>query len=286
MTKEIGFTLTRGKRTLSLGNGSEFGVLEYSGIEASEYSISMQNNAQLDGGLVTGRRVEPRAIGITAEYRRADERDEMRRALIRFFDPKQGGALTVTYGNISRRIDYEVESFAIGQKNLFEPLRFSVSLICPSPYFRDLNAFAKNMAGVRALMAFPFVIPGGSGRALSYREMQQEAVVVNPGAKAVGLNVLFIAKRGAATNPALYNLSTGQYLRLMLTMAEGDRLSVCTVPGSKRVELNGVNAIQHIDRGSSFFGLAPGETVLKYDAAEGKQNLDVYPRFTPEYLGV
>ena len=267
MAKSIIFSLVGGGMSLLLGSGnsSEFGVLDYSGIEASEYSISWQSNAQLDGGLVAGRKVEPRPIGITAEYRRADPGDNMRRTLIRFFDPKRTGVLTVTYGSVSRKIAYEVESFSIGQKNLFEPLRFSVSLICPSPYWQDVNSFTKNMAGIRALMAFPFVIPAGSGRVLSYREMQQEAVVVNPGSKAVGLNVLFIAQRGTA---------------------EGDRLTVCTVPGSKRVELNGVNAIQYIDRGSSFFGLEPGETVLKYDAGENKQNLDVYPRFTPEYLGV
>lgn len=288
MAKSIIFSLVSNNMTLILGseNRSDFGVLDYSGIEASEYSISWQSNAQLDGGIVAGRKVEPRPIGITAEYRRADPGDNMRRTLIRFFDPKQTGVLTATYGSISRKIAYEVESFSIGQKNLFEPLRFSVSLICPSPYWQDVNSFTKNMAGIRALTAFPFVIPAGSGRVLSYREMQQEAVVVNPGSKAAGLNVLFIAKRGAVTNPMLINLSTGQYIRLMLTMAEGDRLSVCTVPGSKRVEHNGVNAIQYIDRGSSFFGLAPGETVLKYDAGENKQNLDVYPRFTPEYLGV
>ena len=130
MAKSIIFSLVSNNMTLILGseNRSDFGVLDYSGIEASEYSISWQSNAQLDGGIVAGRKVEPRPIGITAEYRRADPGDNMRRTLIRFFDPKQTGVLTATYGSISRKIAYEVESFSIGQKNLFEPLRFSVSL--------------------------------------------------------------------------------------------------------------------------------------------------------------
>ena len=285
MAEKLKAVLESGKEKIEVGSGCEWGMLDYSGFEASDYSIALSNNAQLDGSVVAGKKVEPRPISITAEYCKTDKDDRERKRLIRLFNPKKSGVLTVSVGDVSRKIAYEVESFEIGEKSLFKPLRFTVNLLCPSPYWQGVEEFAKNMAGIRKLLAFPFVI-AKSRNVLSYREMQQEAVITNKGDKTVGLNVVFEAKRGNVMNPALYNLTTGVFLRMELEMAEGDVLTICTVPGKKRVELNGVNAIQYIDRKSRFFGIEPGETLLKYDAEEGKQNLDVYPKYTPEYLGV
>ena len=286
MAEQLKAVISQGGDSISLGSGGDFGLLEYEGFEASEYTISFDSNAQLDGGTVAGKKVEPRPIKLVGEYLRVDKSDRMRQRLIKLFNPKKTGELTVTFGNVSRKIQYEVEAFKVDEQNIFRPLRFTANLICPSPYWLDTETFAKNMAGVRKLLAFPFIIPKQRGVVMSYREMQQEAVIVNKGNREVGLNVTFEAKRGSVLNPALYNLSKKQYLRMELEMQEGDVLTICTIPGKKRVEWNGANAIQYIDRGSVFFGIAPGETVIKYDADDNKQNLDVYPRYTPEYLGV
>ena len=286
MANKIKFVLKQGKESLELGSGSDFGILDYSGIEASDYTLSLEDNAQLDGATIAGKKVEPRPITIKAEYRKTDKEDKIRQKIIRFFNPKKSGELTVTFGNITRKIGYEIEgSPQIEERNIFRALRFSVNLLCPAPYFQDVETFAKNMAGVREVLAFPLVFPP-RGLVTSYREMQQVAVFNNKGDKAIGLNVLFEAKGGGVTNPVLYNLSTGEFLRVEIEMNKGDKLTICTIPGKKRVELNGKNAIQYIDRNSRFFAIAEGETLLKYDADEGRQNLDVYPRYTPEYLGV
>ena len=283
--RAVSFAFACGGRELLLGSGSDFGVAAFSGLEAGEYGHVWQRHAQLDGGVVTGRTVEPRKLSVTAEYAGCDSDGGVRSSVISFFDPKTPGELTVTLGCVSRRIGYEVAGLRIDGFAPADTLRFTVSLVCPSPYWLDLAAFARNMAGVRALFAFPLFIPP-DGLVAAYREMKQEITVSNPGQKPVGVSALFVARRGSVTAPALFDLTTGEYVRLLTAMSSGDRLTICTVPGKKRVELNGVNAISSIDPGSSFFQLAPGDSRLRYDADENVQNLDVYPRFTPEYLGI
>jgi len=271
--------------TLTLGSGTSLPITACSGFEAPPLSLPLTPIAQLDGAALGSVRADPRTLTISCRALAPDPDHTLRRALIDHFAPDREGTLTATLGAVSRVIRYHPAAFAFTEQNLTAPPSFTVSLLCPSPYWRDVNTFAKNMAGVIGFFAFPLAIPP-AGLALSYREFRQEAVITNAGIRAVGLHVIFRAERGPVADPVLHNLTDGTFIRLHLTMQQGDILTVCTVPGAKRVELNGANVITSIDRGSSFFSLAPGDTILKYDAAENVHNLDVYPRFTPEYAGI
>ena len=285
MQKNFSLLLSSNGQSLSLGSGTDFVISDHSGFESPPCSVNLSANSQLDGAVVIDKKLLPRTLSFSCDCLSSDASQLLRNRLISFFNPHCSGTLTATVGSVSRKIAYEILSFSFTDKNLAAPPSFSVSLICPSPYWQDISEFSKNMAGIVGLFAFPLVIPQ-SGLALSYREFLQEAVISNPGIREIGLNVIFRAARGPVTNPVLYNLSKDCYIKTNLVMQKGDVLSFCTIPGQKRVELNGVNAIRYIDRGSSFFTLTPGDTLLKYDAAAGKQNLDVFPRFTPEYLGI
>ena len=285
MQEIFSLLLASSGKTLRLGSGSDFIISEHSGFEAPTCSVSLSANVQLDGAVVVDKKLLPRTLSFSCYCLSPDNALLSRNQLINFFNPQHSGVLTATIGSVSRKISYELLSFTFTDKNVAAPPSFSVSLICPSPFWQDTAEFSKNMAGIVGMFSFPLVIPP-NGLALSYRELLQEAVVTNPGSREVGLNVIFRAERGSVTNPVLYNISRGCYFKVNITLQQGDVLSFCTVPGKKRVELNGVNAIRYIDRGSSFFGISPGETLLKYDAAGGKQNLDVFPCFTPEYLGI
>lgn len=283
--KNILFHLESGGETLELGMGTPYGVLDYNGLEASMYTVTWKTAAQLDGGLLNGRRTEPRTIQIIAEYFPEDDSDSARHFLEGFFHPKEGGELTVTYNEVQRKIDYELSSFQILSKNIWGPTRFSVQLLCLQPYFKDMEGFDVNLAGLRNMFAFPLVFPP-AGFVASFRELTVQVTVNNPGQLPAGMNVEIIARRGVAVNPALYNLSTGEYVRVIKTLNQYQTLRICTIPGQKRVEIDGVNAMQYIDRSSVFFSMPPGDSILKYDADTGRQNLDVYPRFEPMYLGV
>ena len=73
-------------------------------------------------------------------------------------------------------------------------------------------------------------------------------------------------------------------------MSEGEEITVTTDIGSKRVEsyLNGVttNIFNDLDIHSSFMWLDIGDNVIRYDAEEMIEQLEVYIYYTNYYLGV
>lgn len=283
--KQILLTLEQGGKTLSIGTGQVYGLLSVSGLEASDYTIDYQPYAQLDGSRVAGLRIEPRPIAIAAECTAIDAPELLRQTLASFFDPKTAGLLTVALGGVTRSISYRVEGLTFTQKTLFEPLRFTANLSCPSPYFLG-EGFSANLAGVTNQTGFPLAFHSVYRPVLSYRTQRQEAPVYNAGDRAVGVRALFQAKRGQVVNPKLENFTTGEMVRVLVTLEKNDELVVDTRPGHKSVTLNGANIIQKIDRQSVFFQFQQGVNVIHYDADSGYANLDVYPRFHAEYLGV
>lgn len=261
---------------------SDYFLSAVEGISGINTSLNLMQTAQIDGSVYIGERVEPRNIVLTVMIYQDLERK--RHHLQRVFSPHKTGTLTYTGDNISRFISYRVESLDIPDSN--QPNKFAtISLLCPDPFFRDVQEFTKNMADTIPLFTAPFALPP-HGRALSVRVFQQEATIVNPGDKDTGLTIVFHAARGTVTNPRLDNLTTGEYVQVNITLSQGQKLVVNTNRGSKGVLLNGVNKSHLKDRESTFFQMRTGENVLKYSAESGQSNLDVYPKWTAEYWGV
>ena len=89
------------------------------------------------------------------------------------------------------------------------------------------------------------------------------------------------------TLPVLKNEATGQQIGMKMTLAQGDTLTISTLPRQKQILLNGENAMMKMDRTSDLtFALTPGDNLLCYEAADGRSNMDVRLYYTPEYLGV
>lgn len=119
-----------------------------------------------------------------------------------------------------------------------------------------------------------------------YRTLRKEVVLVNDGDVSTGIQIQFVAKRGEVKNPKITNVRTGQFMRVLCSMAMGDVLLVDTNARHQVIELNGVNYYQHIDRQSEPFELDVGDNYLEYDADENYTNLDVNLYYRPKYLGV
>ncbi len=194
------------------------------------------------------------------------------------------GKLYVNYSGVKRVINYEVAGFKDSRENLYDPLKFIINLICPNPFFKDEREFSKNMAGKINSITVPFTIPA-RGMIMSAKVLRQEATIINNGDKDTGLIISFMAK-GEVSNPKIENLTTGKFLRIVVDLMPGDILTINTNKGTKRIELNGKNISQKMDRSSSFIDMQVGENILKYSADKGYTNLNVYPKWTAEFFGV
>jgi len=284
LDKYIDIKLECNGKILEIGKDKLYKLINIEGISSSEYSVDIVNNAQFDGGTVKSKRVESRLITITAEYPSTEDTETRRQNLIRFFNPYLTGKLYVNYSGVKRVINYEVAGFKDSRENLYDPLKFIINLICPNPFFKDEREFSKNMAGKINSITVPFTIPA-NGMIMSAKVLRQEATIINNGDKDTGLIISFMAK-GEVSNPKIENLTTGKFLRIVVDLMPGDILTINTNKGTKRIELNGKNISQKMDRSSSFIDMQVGENILKYSADKGYTNLNVYPKWTAEFFGV
>lgn len=278
----------------------EFGITKIEGLESSDLEISTTDNALVDGSTVDGKRIKSRPIHLEATLRDDKNNDTNRQRIIKFFNPKYTGKLTVNYNGTIRNIEYELEGWTfVAASNVYNKLSISVDLICPDPYMQNIDNFGQNMADISKQIAFPWrvvkkkvVVPDPykgltlPGQITGYRTLTKEVLLPNDGDVPTGVQIQFIAERGPCKNPKITLLGTGQFVRVKVDMNQGDVLMVDTNKRHQVIELNGVNVYQKIDRLSEPFELAVGNNYLEYDADENYTNLDVRLFYTPLYLGV
>lgn len=305
MADYIDLTLECNGMTLRMGrSGSgekrEFGITRIEGLESSDLEISTTDNALVDGSTVDGKRIQNRSIHIEATLRDDQNNERNRQRIIKFFNPKYSGKLTVDHSGITRNIEYELEGWNFAaQSNVYNELSIVVDLMCPDPFMKNTDNFGQNMADISRHIAFPWrVVKKGvavpqpyrgialSGQITGYRTLKKEVHLPNDGDVPTGVQIQFIAARGPVTNPKIVLLGTGKFVRVKAAMKAGDILLIDTNKRHQVIELNGVNVYQRIDRLSEPFELEVGSNYLEYDADENYTNLDVRLFYTPLYLGV
>lgn len=287
------FTLTRQDgRSLLLGR-DPIRLVSAEGTENGSYTLSTAENAQIPGAVVTGQKLPPRQLELSGDldYTR---REELRREMMAFFAPDQPGVAVVRRGDTERKIAYRVSALTFRQKQLCAPAEFTLRLYCPNPYWENVSDYGKNLAAAVPLIGFPLILPDGAqphGRGsrrflTGYTTTNRTAYLGNGGDAPAGIRAELTATRGQVVNPSLTLLDTGQRVRVLVTMAKGDRLELSTVPRQKTVTLNGENAFHLVDRDSEFFSVPVGGGRLEYDAQDGYTNLDLRLFYTPVYLGI
>lgn len=264
---------------------------ELTGCEASDYSPNLQANAQLDGATLNGNNIEPREIGIAAICE-----NKTRDFLVRFFNPKEDIKVTIKMYENTRWITGRVSDFRFVKNRVGNRNAFEVAVTCPDPFFRDMDSFGKNIANIVKQFAFPFISPVAAAQnqdgtyhwikdhVSGYRQFNTQLNLDNTGDIEAGVAFRVEAK-GEVVNPVITHES-GAFIRVKKTLAQGDILTISTVRGEKRIELNGINAFQYVDRDSDMFQLNVGANVIEYSAATGYTNMAVYVYYTPRYLGI
>lgn len=249
------------------------------GFAASDYVINLSDNATYDGGSVSGIKIAARPL-----YIEITEDAGNRSHYMSFFNPKKGGVLYVTIGDTRRFINYRVQNFEIEQPHLEYPPVLKIDLICPDPYFYDVEDGYRDIASRKALYGFPFLWPVNQGIMSDYKVFTDQALVINKGDVETGLIIDFKCT-GPVTNPKIENVSTGEFMRIMQDMEVGDTIRFETNTARKNIYFNG-EKYTNFDPASTFFSLAEGNNILKYGSDSGYTSLNVLVRYRAKYLGV
>lgn len=276
------FSLTRNGKTLILDE-PEYGVTDYSGLEATDYDLEKTVNTNYIGERLKRKKILSRPISISADWLgRDEEKSAKRQELIAFFSPFSSGTLTVNYMGVERTIEYEVESFKINTVSLHETLDFQVDLICMDPMFQDVLQTGDSIATWIRGWKWKFTLP------FKMKERgEPQKNIINTGHVETPVEIYF---HGPAVNPSIKNITTGETIRIIRELTTDDVLYINTGFRQKKVEIirNGTrtDAFDYIDLSSRFFSLQVGDNVIEYASENGlaPQSVEIY--YKNRYLGV
>ena len=256
---------------LRLSNNPNYSLISVTGLEPANANINTAVNASFDGSTFKSSRLENRNIVIMFAIENAVETNRIE--LYKFIKVKD--KITVFYSNNTRDVYIEgyVESMSIGFFDMKQAVQISV--ICPNPYFKNVEESMENFSTISGLFEFPFSIET-EGIPFSEIIVDQEVNIENRGDVATGMIIEFRAL-GSVTNPAIYNTETGKFVKLNETMSDGDVIQVNTNRGEKGVvKVSGgtvTNILNKLDDASSWLQLDTGDNIMMFTAEAGAVNL-------------
>ena len=168
--------------------------------------------------------------------------------------------------------------------------RFSFTLYAPYPYWMRKEKTNTTLVGLRSLFSFPWNISDPNPFQFSEYVETGYVTVLNDGEAPAYWTVTFSAL-DEVTRPRIYNMETGEYVRILKTMAEGEQITISTegdeltviITNSDGTETDG---FKYLDIESAPFKLAVGENYIKTDAEANTTALRANISFHPAFVGV
>ena len=273
----------RGEK-LNLTNNPDYVVTRVDGLNPSSANINTAVTATFDGSTFKSSRVNNRNIVI--EIVLDGNVENSRINLYKYFKTKSKVTLYLRTASRDVYTVGYVETFECG---LFERRqKAQVSLICPYPYFIDINTDIVQFSVTKDCFEFPFSI-AAEGIPFSETIINSRRSIINNGDVESGL-IIQLHATSTVLNPKIYNEDTGEYFILNVEMLEGDEIVINTNKGEKGVKMtvNGVttNIINDIESGSTWFEIEPGDNIFLYTADEYPENLRCTFVHSDKYGGV
>lgn len=248
-------------------------VYKITGLTPPNTIVSSVSNGTMDGARINSVRVNSRNLVLYLSINEDVENNRI--ALYKYFPPKK--TITLYFKNGVRNVSIE------GVVELIECDLFSnrqvvqISIICPMPYFKDVEYLVTEFGDINNLFTFPFSIES-SGMELSAMVTNQRKNIYNAGDVDTGM-IITLAAIGTVVNPVLYNVLTGEHMKLNFSMRSGDIITINTNINQKSVSIvrDGVreNLIGYMSPDSSWFVLEAGDNIFTYDAEQGKERLQI-----------
>ena len=270
--------------TLELTNNPNYTVFKIEGLNPPQATINSSVNTTTDGSNINSVRLENRNIVIYIAMEGDIEANRIN--LYKYFPVKKN--VKLMFSNETRKI--QIEGYVeLVECDLFTSREVAqISIICPRPYFKDVNDLVTTFGDVSSMFEFPFSMPK-SGIEISGINTNQRRSIINTGDIETGIIIKLFAV-GTVVNPVIYDVLNRTQLKLNFTMLASDTIVINTNVGEKSIELirDGVtyNAMGYMAQNSSWFELQSGDNVFTYDADSGNSYLQLTFTTSILYSGV
>lgn len=257
------------------------------GIYKKEGDVSTSSSAYGIGENYEGTSIKKRNIEISGIV----ENDfvERRNVLYKLFPLRTEGTLYYYEKDIERKIRYRVEDVEIEEKGI--PRAFHISLICPYPYFTDIDESKVSMASWTPLFHFPLIIDKEKGMEFGSKNVTTIGVINNDTNIEFGVTITFTAN-GNVNRPYIINIETQEKIQINKQMKVGDKIIITTQRNNKDItfisdetgEIENINYL--MEYGGKFLQMHSGINTLRAGAEEGEQKLTTTVTYSKEYEAV
>ena len=278
---------TKGTRLELTNNEDDFQVTNIEGLNPPNANINTSNYANSDGSSFNSSKIENRQIVITISLNGDIERNRL--LLYKYFKNKEW--CKIYYKTESRNV------FIEGYVQTFEAPQFTqkqvaqIAILCPDPYFKDLDEIVTSISKVIKRFTFPFAINIDEPIPFSDLDIEKVTNVINDSESDTGLiiNVTFL---GTVNKLEIRNTDTGKNLIIEYQFEENDKLVINCNKGKKSVTLTReaveYNLIPQIKGKPTFFQLGIGDNHYSFLADDGENDMlvDIRFKYYKVYLGV
>jgi len=251
--------------------------------EETKNNIVTNKTNMIHGNNFISSSLDSRYITISGIIEKNAITEVLTNKLLKTINPTLSGKLFYTNKTENKEIDCRVEEIPIVVSNS-GLIKFEIGLVALNPFWKNKEK-VEYISLLTPQLKFPIAIPK-KGICFGRRKSILETEVNNIGDVESGFRVLFKAK-SSVTNPKIFNVLTGEYIKINYEMAKGDSIEVVNYPEKKSITINSiVNGFKYLDINSDFFTLEVGKNKIGYIADINTINLDVILYYTPRFLGV
>jgi Phage tail protein len=286
--QRIIFTNARGQ-SVELKSSAPFLLQSIDGLGDVDADIQTQKAPFQDGSTYIDSVLQERVISLQVTIL-ADDTPTLlrhRQFLSSVFNPKLGkGILRYENDYMVREIEAvpdKVPVFPSGRENrgpLFQ--KALVNLLCPEPFWLDKFSKSEKMSYILGGLSFPLRL------GTSFAQRGYKKVLYNKGDVPTPVTIEFY---GPATNPIVWNRTTGEFIKVNRTLAETDKLVITTAFGNKSVMIENndgttTNVFNWIDLESTFWQLVPGKNIIEFGSDSDSAKSRIVISYRNRYLSI
>lgn len=237
-------------------------------------------NQGRDGSWVSRQLYEGRYISFQGRIFGGEPIDveNKRRELVSVLQRKKLKLRIITYAGMEFITEVFVMANQMPINRELNIVKWKIDLLSEDPLFYD-NSAGELLATVGKVMDGGFDIPFDIPFNISAGG--EPSVVTNSGNETV---YPIITISTLATNPKLINRATNEFMQVMTTVLEGDKLIIDM--RNKTITHNGLNIYALQRDGSTFFGLIPGVNVMEIQSDIASENSKAEVRYKSGFLGI
>ncbi len=212
--------------------GGAYTITDIEGLNPPDATINTSQIAMLDGEKFNSAKVNMRTLNIAFAIETDAERNRIE--VYRVLKPKR--PVTVYYQSDLRDV-YIIGYIKALDIGYFDQKQVcTVSILCPSPFWRSAQEFVNELSRIIGMFHFPFSSTAIPQIVFGYEDATASVTVDNAGDLETGL-IIQIYARAQVANPKIFDYETQEFIGVNYTLLPADLVTIDTNPGRKTVKL-------------------------------------------------